>query len=692
VKLLSGSGIEKLAAYFTNCSAIDSNSVNNAVERLRYDLNDSDYSKELKESVESSIPKKSEDVIPKEHAEGIEWNTNYLLIRKADFNYRFDSIQRKITEKEMSTLLQYAQMLEADVAEKLNKIKEAIEWHRTQKGVAKKIAWIVANNITCKNERNAVTIPEGLHECEAEVAKKLIDSMGTYTDMEAAYELAKIEVDRIHERDVESFSRITHNFGEDLGKAAEEIAKISIKGGLESVKSDTLKKTVIDSMNEFLESPDCGIAKKDEKGNLFLDAEKAKELAYRPYRRMGLDLEAIAEGRTFTFNFDKRNAARLDPYAISRQCIDDYTSFCFSLANSGKEKKKIGAAKRVFDNDSGLILEECMGALSKNARQEIRAAIGAKKPKKAYGLLSENEKEKVEEIMMKELSIFLNSKPKSGKAKAFELVCEKWSPEWYFMQPEEKPIVKLEGIMGIWGMELDIVPDIYKKAVAERKNNGLKHLGYTAMLAGYIGILPVLMGAMLPAEIIWQITNRKYAKEARERKKALREQKMTAPKLEAVVTRDAKLIQKAALATNASCIRHQPLNNFEKNAKDPGTLHIVIKQDGMPRGYARAYLMETEKHEAVIGIDTLEPPEKSFREHPEMINAMCLSFVQIGLDIGAKYVVCNDARMRAGAQDAFGRTERRIKAVKIGRRDVHQYQMQQSLDSDVFVLMQNWRK
>ena len=157
-------------------------------------------------------------------------------------------------------------------------------------------------------------------------------------------------------------------------------------------------------------------------------------------------------------------------------------------------------------------------------------------------------------------------------------------------------------------------------------------------------------------------------------------------------TKNAEEVKNAAIATGSSCIRNDPISKFSRDASDYGLIFLVGRDNEGLKGYARMYLMRNENEELVLGIDTIEPPGKDFVRYIGLVHAFSLAAIQLSLEIGAKYVVSRDPRIKYGPREAFGNTERNMKLNKIGKRDVTRCHMPHNHSGDVFVLMQNWRK
>ncbi|MDD4877793.1 MAG: hypothetical protein PHO02_02020 [Candidatus Nanoarchaeia archaeon] len=157
------------------------------------------------------------------------------------------------------------------------------------------------------------------------------------------------------------------------------------------------------------------------------------------------------------------------------------------------------------------------------------------------------------------------------------------------------------------------------------------------------------------------------------------------------LTKNAEEMQAATKAAE-SCIRKRGIEFYSKDLSDRGAICLTAFHNNEIKGYVRMFLMGNDKNEPVLAIDTIEPPKQNFDGSKDLIKAMCLAAIELGMDIGAKQVVCNDARINYGPKEAFGNTERKVKLMKLGRKDTTYYKMRHEYSGDVFVLMQNWRK
>ncbi|MDP2908968.1 MAG: hypothetical protein Q8N77_04140 [Nanoarchaeota archaeon] len=156
------------------------------------------------------------------------------------------------------------------------------------------------------------------------------------------------------------------------------------------------------------------------------------------------------------------------------------------------------------------------------------------------------------------------------------------------------------------------------------------------------------------------------------------------------ISRSPQRVKQAARATG-SCIMDKRLSDFKNELLDPGVVYFIAKKNGRVKGYSRMFLMVNSKNQPVLAVDTMEPPEKEFEENKDLISAMALASVQLGLDVGAKYVVSNDSRIVYGPKEAFGKTERKMKLKKLGKEAQNVYCFDNDYEGSPYVLMHNWK-
>ncbi|MBI4441025.1 hypothetical protein HY639_02555, partial [Candidatus Woesearchaeota archaeon] len=160
--------------------------------------------------------------------------------------------------------------------------------------------------------------------------------------------------------------------------------------------------------------------------------------------------------------------------------------------------------------------------------------------------------------------------------------------------------------------------------------------------------------------------------------------------------REPSILKAAAKATGSSCIRDQDLNAFADMIADVGTLFFVGLEERKVMGYMRLFVFKDKEKNIVLGVDTFEPPAKDFETHIDIVNAFGLAAVTFCLDIGAKYVVANDGRIKYGPRAAFSNTEKSVHLTKLGRtppRNQYTFVVDEhgAYQGTPYVLIENWR-
>jgi hypothetical protein len=125
----------------------------------------------------------------------------------------------------------------------------------------------------------------------------------------------------------------------------------------------------------------------------------------------------------------------------------------------------------------------------------------------------------------------------------------------------------------------------------------------------------------------------------------------------------------AKAITNAgACLKDGDIDSF---TEDPGTLNLIAyNSKEEPIGYTRFVLTKENKGEATLGMDTIEVGHKHFNSYWDWMRTTGLASMQLGLDMGAKYVVGDDGRVAYGPRQAFGNYYRDpTKLYKIGETD-----------------------
>jgi len=157
-----------------------------------------------------------------------------------------------------------------------------------------------------------------------------------------------------------------------------------------------------------------------------------------------------------------------------------------------------------------------------------------------------------------------------------------------------------------------------------------------------------------------------------------------------------------AASKASSCLWGDKLLRTFYVANDLGTINLLAYKENEIQGYLRMFLMNrTKEDETVLALDSLEVPHKEFSRHKDLVRAMGLAAVQLGLDANFKYVFGADSRVRYGPRQAFGNKYAEIRLKKLGliiNKDEQHYRHCFHFDSvkgeckrKAAVLMHNWR-
>jgi hypothetical protein len=156
----------------------------------------------------------------------------------------------------------------------------------------------------------------------------------------------------------------------------------------------------------------------------------------------------------------------------------------------------------------------------------------------------------------------------------------------------------------------------------------------------------------------------------------------------AVCRRKTELSQ--AVKNSGACLNW---NQVRASIDDEGTVSLVLRRDGETIGYARAFLMVSDKDEPVLAFDNFETGRKDFERHTDSIKAMGLAGIQLGLDSNMKYVVGEDSRVRYGPKQAYGNKEKKIQLKQINPEPISpHYRINAEHKGTVQVLMENWKR
>jgi len=165
------------------------------------------------------------------------------------------------------------------------------------------------------------------------------------------------------------------------------------------------------------------------------------------------------------------------------------------------------------------------------------------------------------------------------------------------------------------------------------------------------------------------------------------------------VEHDAERMIEAADATrvdgSGSCIAEEGLDfsrsKFGEYASDPFTIWQNVERDGELVGYTRNFLVETED-KVILAADAFEVPQKDFAEYTDVVKAMGMASIQLGLDLGVDGIVGSDARVKYGPRQAYGSTGTTLQGYEKPGAEVYSYEFATGgrTNGSAHVLMENW--
>ncbi|MFH1637107.1 MAG: hypothetical protein ABIB71_01650 [Candidatus Woesearchaeota archaeon] len=380
-----------------------------------------------------------------------------------------------------------------------------------------------------------------------------------------------------------------------------EEAAASLLGELEeeareNMREELLSKHFQNKVTKYLLSKECGLFKKSRDCMYKIIKKKAERIAREQMADLGINFSIIDRQPSYVWNMEKEGGIVLDPFRIKGECINDYLDYCDSKAKKEKDRKKVNLAREVFSKKGVICLEDYIRYLSKNTREKVLKGFSGN-----FSVDKEDEIKVLEEIVLEEMGIMLQSKEICNKGRALQLVLEKWKPEAYL--------------------------------------SGLKDNRY-----------------------------------------------------EISVSKSPKKVGKA-IDKSESCIACSDDQDYISMVSDPATVFLVGKQNNRLKGYARLFLMKDNNNESVLAIDTIEPPGKEFKRYTGLVNIMALAAVQLGLEIGVKYVYGKDPRINAGSKEGFGKTRKNVKLKKLGviSEEITYFEFGAEFEGKAYLLMQNWK-
>lgn len=118
------------------------------------------------------------------------------------------------------------------------------------------------------------------------------------------------------------------------------------------------------------------------------------------------------------------------------------------------------------------------------------------------------------------------------------------------------------------------------------------------------------------------------------------------------------------LSPTGSCLHRKDLI---AHSEDPFTLVMTANKNGEKIGYSRNFIVKDGDQNLALGVDTVEVDHKRFDKNRDVIKALGLADIQLGLDLGMKYIIGNESRVKFGLRQGYGNTKRSIKYYKPGR-------------------------
>ncbi|MFH1065169.1 MAG: hypothetical protein V1734_01545 [Nanoarchaeota archaeon] len=582
--ILSEEGLIALSQHFADLEIIGDKKLDKILLHFNYGgFTGSHYSDELKQKAIAALPKTDNDkidyIFKSDITHKISEQTNYRI------HVDIISADCSITLKEFRERLLKETLYGMRLIRARAKDYESMNDEEKKKGVLE-YTLKLAKNLAYKAHRYSLPYLESKDMNFLEHLIKQNNNLSLPEMMQA------IEKNYLEDKKAIEMIEARRIAGSSDKELAEAIVEYAIKQGLGDSVKRSIKHEAYSSLAKYLASGNCGMLEEISNSSFAVNRERVRQFGLIPLRRMGLNIEAIAEKEYIVGGNEGIN-----PDSIRDGFAKYFAAYCGKIAGSEKEQKKIRLIMKILGNDEDIVIDEHMSSLSKSTRQSLDEKVGRIMLKGKFGSLSDAEKQAIRREMPNEMRIFLQSKPKNDKTKALGLVAEKFHPEGYNIE----------------------------------------------------------------SQYVFRLT------------------------------KNAEELQAATIAAG-SCIRKREWEYYAADLSDNGSVYLTAFHNKEIKGYARMFIMKNDKEEPVLAIDTIEPPKQDFEGSKDLIKAMCLASVQLGMDIGAKYIVCNDARINYGPKEAFGNTERKMKLTKIGRKDTTYYKMRHDYTGDVYVLMQNWRK
>jgi hypothetical protein len=156
-----------------------------------------------------------------------------------------------------------------------------------------------------------------------------------------------------------------------------------------------------------------------------------------------------------------------------------------------------------------------------------------------------------------------------------------------------------------------------------------------------------------------------------------------------------------AVKSSGACLEPEDISLY---TWDPGTLNLIGYRGEYPIGYTRLFLTEDGEGKSALALDTMEVGHKEFEKHWDWMRAMGLATMQLGLDLGVKYIFGGDSRVKYGPRQAFGDVyKNKTRLRKIGEEEIERWGITGTMEFDfskaypiwegkTSILFRNWRQ
>lgn len=122
-----------------------------------------------------------------------------------------------------------------------------------------------------------------------------------------------------------------------------------------------------------------------------------------------------------------------------------------------------------------------------------------------------------------------------------------------------------------------------------------------------------------------------------------------------------------------TCIYNCPavLKGYER---DTGTIMMECIEDGVPKAYARLFIMDDKNKGKVLGLDNIEAKEWNFYGQEDAVKALTIASMQLCIDGEFDFLIAADERLKYRIRDyKDGIRRKRFKLKKIGDQDMESY-------------------